>query len=183
MTTQVKQSTTTKTTGKNAVVGVYGSHSDADTAVRALERTGFDMKRLSVVGKGYHSEQQPVGYYNAGDRMLHWGKFGAFWGGIWGLLFGSAFFWIPGVGPLLLGGPLVTALVGALEGAVVVGGLSALGAALYSIGIPKDSIIEYETALDADKYLLIVHGPATIVDEARSVLETTAPEKIGIHKN
>ena len=183
MTTKIKDSPVAARTGTNAVVGVYRTHSDVDAAVRALERTGFDMKRLSVVGRGYHSDQQPVGYYNAGDRMLHWGKFGAFWGGIWGLLFGSAFFWIPGVGPLLLGGPLVAALVGALEGAVVVGGLSALGAALYSIGIPKDSVIEYETAVNADKYLLIVHGPTAIVDEAQEVLEGTNPEKVGVHKN
>jgi hypothetical protein len=115
--------------------------------------------------------------------MLHWGKFGAFWGGIWGLLFGSAFFWIPGVGPLLLGGPLVSALVGAIEGAVVVGGLSALGAALYSIGIPKDSVIEYETAVNADKYLVIAHGSAETVEEARAVLESTQPEKVIVHKN
>jgi hypothetical protein len=183
MTTQVQKNQVGAKPGTSAVVGVYRTHNDVDAAVRALERTGFDMKRLSVVGKGYHSDQQPVGYYNAGDRMLHWGKFGAFWGGIWGLLFGSAFFWIPGIGPLLLGGPLVAALVGALEGAVVVGGLSALGAALYSIGIPKDSVIEYETAINADKYLLIVHGPLATVDEAREVLESTNPEKMAIHKN
>jgi HSP20 family molecular chaperone IbpA len=96
-----------------------------------------------------------VGYYNAGDRMKVWGKTGAFWGGLWGLLFGSAFFWIPGLGPLLVAGPLVSWIVGALEGAVVVGGLSAMGAGLYSLGIPKDSILRYETALKTDKFVLI----------------------------
>jgi hypothetical protein len=181
MSAQVKIEPSTTQVGANAVVGVYRSHVDADDAVRRLERAGFDMKKLSVVGRGYNAEQHPVGYYNTGDRMLQWGKFGAFWGGIWGLLFGSAFFWIPGIGPLLLGGPLVSALVGALEGAVVVGGLSALGAALYSIGIPKDSVIEYETAVNADKYLVIVHGPVASVDEAKSVLESTNPEKVNVH--
>jgi hypothetical protein len=68
--------------------------------------------------------------------MKYWGKLGAFWGGVWGLLFGSAMFLIPGVGPLLVAGPLVGWIVGALEGAVVVGGLSAMGAGLYSLGIP-----------------------------------------------
>ena len=61
-----------------------------------------------------------VGYYNTGDRMKHWGKLGAFWGGIWGMLFGAAFFAIPGLGPILVAGPLVAWIVGALEGAVVV---------------------------------------------------------------
>jgi hypothetical protein len=77
---------------------------------------------------------------------------------LWGLLFGSAFFWIPGLGPLLVAGPLVSWIVGALEGAIVVGGLSAIGAGLYSLGIPKDSILRYETALKTGKYVLIAHG-------------------------
>ena len=70
------------------------------------------MKKLSIVGKDYHSEEQVVGYYTTGDRMMYWGKLGAFWGGLWGMLFGSAFFLVPGVGPLLVAGPLVAWIVG-----------------------------------------------------------------------
>ncbi len=65
-----------------------------------------------------------VGYYNAGDRMKYWGKWGAFWGGFWGLLFGAAFFWVPAIGPVLVGGPLAAWIIAGLENAVVVGGLS-----------------------------------------------------------
>ena len=42
------------------------------------------MKMLSIVGKDYHTEEHVVGYYTTGDRMLYWGKPGAFWGGFWG---------------------------------------------------------------------------------------------------
>jgi hypothetical protein len=80
---------------------------------------------LSIVGKRYHTDEH-AGYYNTGDRMKYWGRLGAFWGGFWGLLFGSAFFIIPGLGPILAAGPVVAWIVGALEGAVVVGGVSAL---------------------------------------------------------
>ena len=131
------------------------------------------MKKLSIVGKEYHTEEHVVGYYNTGDRMMFWGKRGAFWGGLWGLLFGSAFFWIPGVGPLLVAGPLAAIILGGLEGAAVVGGLSALGAALYSIGIPKDSIVKYETALKAGKFLLIAHGTPENVTTAKNIVEKT----------
>jgi hypothetical protein len=113
--------------------------------------------------------------------MKYWGKIGAFWGGFWGLLFGSAFFAIPGIGPVLVAGPLVAWIVGALEGAVVVGGLSAIGAGLYSLGIPKDSVVQYETALKTDKYLLIVHGTAELVEKARIVIEKTQPIKVTVH--
>src|SRR5579863_4051372 len=132
---------------QNAVVAVFDSHDQAEAAVRDLQRGGFDMKKLSIVGKDYHSEEHVAGYYNTGDRMKSWGKFGAFWGGLWGLLVGAAFFFVPGIGPVLVAGPAVAWIVGALEGAVVVGGLSTIGAALYSIGIPKDSIVKYEVAL------------------------------------
>src|SRR5271166_1846188 len=113
---------------KNSVVAIFESHDRAEDAIRELQKDGFDMKKLSIVGKDYHPEEHVVGYYNAGDRMKYWGKLGAFWGGFWGLMFGSAFFVIPGVGPLLMAGPIVGWIVGELEGAVVVGERNALGA-------------------------------------------------------
>ena len=84
----------------NAAVGIYASHSQPEAAVKELQRSGVDMKKLSIVGKDYHTEEQVVGYYNTGERMKYWGKQGAFWGGLWGMLFGAAFFAIPGVGPV-----------------------------------------------------------------------------------
>src|SRR5437660_9341621 len=106
---------------------------------------------------------------------------GAFWGGLWGLLVGAAFFVIPGIGPVLIAGPLAAWVVGALEGAFVVGGLSAIGAGLYSIGIPKDSILRYEVALKADKFLLIAHGAADDVAKAKETIERTSPVEVDVH--
>ena len=166
----------------NSVVAIYPSHTAAEAAVRELQQSGFDMKKLSIVGRDYHTEQHVVGYYNVGDRMRHWGKIGAFWGWIWACLFGSAFFFIPGIGPLLIAGPLVGWLVGALESAVVVGGLSALGAALFSLGIPKDSVLRYETALKTDKFLLVAHGSTDEITRAKEVLGRTKPETLEHHQ-
>jgi uncharacterized membrane protein len=165
----------------NAVVGIFNSHTEAETSIKELQKAGFDMKKLSIVGKDYHTEEHVVGYYNTGDRMKVWGKLGAFWGGFWGLLFGSALFVIPGIGPLIVFGPLVGWIVGALEGAVVVGGLSALAAALFSIGMPHDSIVKYETALKSDKFLVIAHGTADEVAKAKSILETAGAAQTDVH--
>jgi hypothetical protein len=177
--------TTSKTAGcisdPKAVIAVYNTHSEAEGAVKELQRGGFDMKKLSVVGKDYHTDEQVVGYYNAGDRMKYWGKWGALWGGLWGLLFGAAFFWVPGVGPLLVAGPLAASFVAALESAVVVGGLSALGAALWSIGIPKDSVVRYETAVKANKFLLMAHGTVAEVARAKGILRATNPAALDEH--
>jgi len=168
-------------TWNDAVVAVYSSHAEAERAVGELKQGGYDMKKLSIVGKDYHTEEHVVGYYNAGDRMQYWGKWGAFWGGMWGWLFGAAFFAIPGIGPVLVAGPLVAWIIAALEGAVVVGGLSAIGAGLYSIGIPKDSILRYEKALKSDKFLLIAHGTADEVAKAREMIQRTSPLEVNIH--
>ena len=139
----------------NAVVAIYDTHSQAEEAVKELQRTGIDMKKLSIVGKDYHTEEQVVGYYNTGDRMKYWGKLGAFWCGLWGMLFGSAFFAIPGIGPVLVAGPLVAWIVGGLEGAAVMGGLGAIGAGLCSIGLPKDSVVNITQVVTIDKSELV----------------------------
>ena len=65
----------------------------------------------------------------------------------------------------------------ALEGAVVVGGVSALGAALSQIGVPKDQVIKYETALKVDKYVLLVHGSAEDLTTADAVLANSKASK------
>ena len=168
-------------TESNAAVGGFDSHIKAETSIKELQLAGFDMKKLSIVGKDYHPEEHVVGYYNTGDRMKVWGKLGAFWGGFWGLLFGSALFVIPGIGPLIVFGPLVGWIVGALEGAVAVGGLSALAAALYSIGIPHDSIMQYETAIKSSKFLVIAHGMADEVARAKRILETSGAAQASVH--
>lgn len=167
---------------ENSVVAVYPEHTDAENAINLLQKGNFNIKKLAIVGRGYHTEDQVVGYYTTGDRMKHWGKRGAFWGGLWGLLVGSAFFLIPGVGPVMLAGSAVVWVVGALEGAVVVGGLSALGAGLYSIGVPKDSALKYESSVKAGKFVLIAHGTAAEADLARRILSSTAAEEVKVHE-
>jgi len=83
---------------------------------------------------------------------------------------------------LLMAGPIVGWIVGALEGAVVVGGLSALGAGLYSIGIPKDSILQYETAVKSGKYVLIAHGTDIETAHAKNIISRFSPEALQEHQ-
>ena len=165
----------------DTVVAVCDTHEQAVQAVRALQAAGVEMRSLSIAGKDTHLVEHVSGYYTAGDRMLHWGSRGAFWGGIWGLLFDSALFALPGIGSVLLAGPLVSWIVAILEGAVVFGGLSALAAGLVSIGIPHHSVIEYETALKTDKFLVIVHGASKSVAKAREAFNKTPHVVYTVH--
>jgi hypothetical protein len=162
------------------VIGVFPDHQSAETAVKSLADAGFQMKDLSLVGKGYHSDEKVIGFYNSGDRIKFWGSRGAFWGGFWGLFFGGMFLTIPIVGHVIVLGYLAVAAVSALEGAVVVGGLSALGAALYGIGIPKDSVIQYETDMAADRFLVMAHGTDEEVQRAKKVLDAENPTRVDV---
>jgi hypothetical protein len=92
-------------------VAIYDSHTQAEEAVHKLARAGFDMKTISILGKDYHSEEHVVGYFNAGDRARFFGKLGAFWGGMAGILFGSALMFVPVVGHIVVLGPLLACKV------------------------------------------------------------------------
>jgi uncharacterized membrane protein len=165
----------------DSLVAIYPTHTAAEAAVKELQHSGFDMKKLSIIARDAHTDEHVVGYYNADDRMKAWGKRGAFWGGIWGLLLGSAFFAVPGVGPVLIAGPFIGWMVGALEGAAVVGGLSVIGAALVSIGIPRDSVLQYETAIKTDKYVLVASGSGEETVKAKAILDRTKADSLELH--
>ena len=165
----------------NSVVAIYDTHEQAEYAVKELQQAGVDMKSLSIAARDPHTDEHVVGYYNTGDRMKYWGKMGAFWGGFWGLLFGSALFAIPGIGPILVAGPLVAWIVAGLEGAAVVGGVSAVGAGLVSIGIPKVSVLKYDVALKTDKFLLVVHGTPDDVNKAKDIIAGTEHSSYAVH--
>jgi hypothetical protein len=167
---------------QSSAVAVFSDHSGAENAIRALKNSGFDITKLSVLGKDVQSEDNVVGIYGAGDHLKYWGKMGTFWGGMWGLLAGSAFLIVPGIGPVVIAGPVAAWIVSALEGAVFVGGVSALGAGLVCLGICRDKALKYESSIKAGKLLLILHGTETDAIKARNTLESTAAEEIDIHR-
>jgi hypothetical protein len=163
----------TASTQDQSVAAIYDSQSSAAAAVQALQRAGFDVNRLSIVGRGHHTAEHAIGLYTSGDRMRFWGERGTFWETLWGVLSSSGFFLLPGIGPLVVMGPLVGGIVGALEGAATCGSHSILAAALMSIGIPIDSAVRYEPALKGGGYLIIAHGATALIESARSAFRTT----------
>lgn len=165
----------------NMVVAVFTDHDQADAAIKALQKAGFDMRKLSIVGKDFHTEEHAVGYFNMGDRVKFWGKKGAFWGGLAGILFSSAFLVIPVVGQVIVLGPIVSSIIGGLEGAAVVGGTSALFGALTSLGIPKDSVVRYESEVGEGKFLVVAHGTPDELARAKTVLAAANPAIVAQH--
>jgi len=70
-----------------------------------------------------------------------------------------------------------------LEGALVVGGFSALGAGLYSLGVPKDSILVYESEVTSDAFLVMVHGASEEVAYAKTILASVDAKRVDVHSD
>ena len=164
-----------------SVIAVFADHDQAEAAIKKLTADGIAMKHLSIIGQGYHTDEKVVGFYNVGDRVKFWGTRGAFWGGLWGLFFGGVFVTLPVTGPVIVLGFLASVLISALEGAVVVGGLSALGAALVSIGVPNNSVVSYETDIAADSFLVMANGTDDEVAHAKLILDSANPAHVKIY--
>jgi hypothetical protein len=92
------------------------------------------MTRISIIGRDF---------FKAGDRARFFGKPGALRGGVFGMLFGAAFLFVPVLGHIVVLGPLASTVVGGLEGAAVAGGVSALAGALSALGIPSNSVLRH----------------------------------------
>jgi hypothetical protein len=168
-------------TTTDSTIAVFSDHAAAEAAIKKLAATGFQLKNLSIVGKGYHTDEKAVGFYNIGERVTFWGTRGAVWGGLWSLFFGGLFLTIPAVGGVIVLGALATIIIGAIEGAVLTGGAGALAAALYSLGVPKDSVVTYEAAIKADGFLVMAHGSAGEIANARAILAMTPAAVIDAH--
>ena len=155
-------------------VAVYATHDQAEAAIKSLSAGGYDLKNLSIIGQNYQTEEHPVAFVNTGDRMWSWGKYGAFWGTIWGLLFGSAFMFLPGIGHVMLAGYII----GALQGAFVGGSFGVIGGALSSLGVPENSVVEYESALTAGSFLVLAHGTEAEVQRAKDLMAQTPATRV-----
>jgi hypothetical protein len=164
----------------NAVVIVYKSHVEAEAAVTQLLQTEINPKKLSIIGYDFYSDEELAGVDNASNDTKPSGKDGAFWSGIWVSL-GAAFLFVPCFGPLLVAGPLISRIVEALKGGVVLNGLSALGTGLHSLGIPEDSISRYETLLKAGMFVIVAQGSAKDVPQMQRFADHTNPESLKVH--
>jgi hypothetical protein len=164
-----------------SVIAVFGEHQEADAAVKKLASAGIALQHLSVIGKGNHSDEKTVGFQFTGGQIRFFGKRGAFWGGLWNLFLGGAELTVPIVGPVMILGYLAAIVVSAVEGSIMAGGLSAIGAAMYSAGIPRDSVMQYEQAVKADGFLVFVHGALGELTRARAILAQGNPSRLDLH--
>lgn len=156
-----------------STIGTYETMEAAEHAVRTLDTGGFPIRQVSIVTQDMQDERAIQGYITTGDVAKQGVGVGAWTGGLFGLLMGAAFIWVPGFGPLLVAGAFAAVLLGSVEGAAV-GALSGgvLGA-LAGWGVSKQHILKYEEQLKAGKYLIIAHGSDAEVGRAHALLTQT----------
>lgn len=123
------------------------SHEEPAADTRHFQRCVCEMKQLSFAGCERSAGETAAGGFSKLGRVKCWGGLGAFWGGVWGWLVGSTFFDNETAGPLRVAEPMVGWLVGAVEGCLMGGGLSAAGACMFSLMVPLKSSLFGETRL------------------------------------
>jgi hypothetical protein len=170
-----------ETSIRTSIVAVYPDHAAAEEAVRRLHAAGFAMCDLSIIGRDFQTSEEPVGFISAGDYAKAGAGTGAWFGGLFGLLVGAAFLVLPGVGPVVIAGPLAAALLAGLEGALAGTALGSLAGALVGWGIPRDRALKYETQIKGGKFIVVVRGVPEVITRARKLLAAHAEDHMEVY--
>jgi hypothetical protein len=180
----------TQETDRQIIMAFFPDETLAESGLEALIEQDIPMDRVSMLGKASSSGDDPLGVYygNVGERMKGWGKMGAFWGGLWGLLTGAAgMFLVPGIGPILAAGPAVEALAGAAGGAALTGGVLAgagaatqLTVAVHRMGVPEECLDETRDRLGRGEHLLMLVATAEESGHWRDALEALHADPVWV---
>ena len=170
----------TTSNGPN-VVAVYADHEQAESAIRRLHKDGYALDELSIVGRDIQVTEEPRGFVSTADYVSAGARTGAAAGGLAGVALGAALLLVPGIGPVVVAGPLAAALLAGIEGALAGVALGALSGALIGLGVPREHAIKYETAVEKGKYLVIVRGCGEDIERARRLLAADEPEQVEVH--
>lgn len=135
------------------VVGLYEDIQDANRVVRDLTDIGIEPRHISIIAGD--PEERHAGQLSSmeggedGSTAAEGAAMGGLLGGLTGVLFGLGAFAIPGLGPVIAAGPLVSGLVGAgigaasggLIGAMVDWGVSEEEAEFYLEGVRRGGVL------------------------------------------
>ncbi len=159
----------------SSVVAVYPDHASAERAVRQLHVGGFALDDLSIVGRGSEVTEEPCGLVSRGDYVKAGAESGSLFGGLSGLCIGAGFLVLPGVGLVVVAGPIAAALLAGIEGALA-------GAALGSIRnpapthrpkSPPNNYPLFAPALTKSPRLTKPHG-SSVTSEPRPTIESSS---------
>ncbi len=164
--------------GTNNVVATYSNLEQAESAIRTLADNGVPIQHVSLVAQNIGAKNEVHGFVTSSDIAKSSARVGAWVGGLFGVLSGAAFMWVPGFGPMIVIGTLASALLGGIEGAVATGAISGALGWLTSIGIDKQRILKYETSIKAGDLLVIVNGTSDEIAKATDILKNSDANEV-----
>ncbi len=164
---------------ENVTVAVFDEDSTVRSAVQALKDADITDEHISLAGpagKVKPLEEEVQGFHTTSHRLKAGAKWGGWIGGIGGVIGGAAIFIaaVP-VGPIIAVGSLAAILAGGIEGAVLGAGVGIFATALASMGIKEPEAKELERRIAAGEFLVIVKGPAVVVNKADDILRASNP--------
>jgi hypothetical protein len=179
--------TTTPLQRTKRAIGVFSNHHDAEAALIDLRDAGFPMNQVSFIAKdttGHPNVAAVNKNLGSGNKADEGAKAGAVTGGalggLGGLLVGLGALAIPGVGPLIAGGAVATALTTAVAGGAIGAAAGGLAGGLVGLGIPEDRARVYSDRVNKGDYLVIVDGTDDEVHRAETILKRRGVEDFGI---
>lgn len=175
--------------GKKRAVGVFPHRQNAEAALRELRNAGFNMDNVSVVGKNADRDDQLAGVEMSdratGTKADEGAKAGAATGGalggLTGLLVGLGALAIPGIGPVMAGGALATALATTAAGGAIGAAAGGLTGALVGLGIPEERAKLYNDRVLRGDYLVMVDGTEDKLRHAEPIVSRHGIQEWGIY--
>lgn len=159
------------------LIAVIADHDKVEEVAQKMKDQGFDMKKISIVGKDHYSKNGPVAQFPEAKKAKYFG--GNFFDS---RQYGS--FSSPGGATFGVLGPMVSVLDEPLQENYkeTEESFNFVNKALLKIGVPKDSSVKYQNYLSAEKYLLIIHGDAKDIETSKETIMKNNPIDIAVHK-
>jgi hypothetical protein len=154
------------------VTALYDTYSEASAAVNALIAAGVMQSEISIVAnnaENWHREPQS----SAAEDAAGGAEAGVIVGGIGGLLTGLGLMAIPGVGPVVAAGWLVSTAAGAVAGAAIGGAAGGIIGSMTTAGVPEDDANVYAEGVRRGGTLVTAQVDNVQEAEVRSILLRT----------
>lgn len=158
---------------QQCVVGIFSALDAARPALEALEQENYSDKQVSLVTSSVEKQVENEEMLEYGDKGAEKAAKGAGVGGLIGMLLGAPLLMVPGVGPLVIAGPLAMGMTGG-----IVGGF--LGA-MSGWGVEPENVEKYQQKVTDGAVLIVVEGPPDEVARAHEILSANSPEEVRLH--
>ncbi len=148
----------------NTAAATYHSLRNVKTAVIELEKSGFDLRRVSIAGKGHHYDGGRADW----NPDLQPGR----WKEVSKLASGKITYLLSDKELVMVSGPLSQCVAAAFDNPIIFEGLSTLCAAMYMLGIPRSKALKFQEDLQNDNFLVIANGTADEVALATRIFHS-----------